>query len=58
MAAVTDIRRKLNRFPIAVLCTLAYLALGVLFDFWHPSWMIFLVIPIYYVMVAAIFHKK
>jgi len=58
MAAVTDIRKKLNRFPIAVLCVLAYLILGFAFDTWHPSWMIFLVIPIYHVMVGAIFHNK
>jgi len=58
MAAATEIRKKLNCFPIAVLCVLAYLVLGFRYDIWHPSWMIFLLIPIYYVMVGAIFHKK
>ena len=58
MAGVQDMRRKLQRFPVAVLCVLAYLILGFAFNIWHPSWMVFLLIPIYHVMVGAIFHKK
>jgi len=58
MAATPDIRKKLNLFPIAPLCVLAYLLLGLMFDFWHPSWMLFLCIPIYYILVNAVFHKR
>ena len=57
MAGVTELRKKLNLFPIAPLCVLAYLLLGFLFDVWHPTWILFLVIPAYYILVGAIFKK-
>jgi uncharacterized membrane protein YjjP (DUF1212 family) len=56
MAAATGMRKKLNRFPIAVLCAAAYLLLGFFFDVWHPSWMIFLAVPLYHCLVGAIFR--
>jgi len=58
MAVITDIQKKLNRFPIAVLCVLVYLLLGFFLDAWHPGWLIFLLIPLYYVLVGAAFGKK
>jgi len=58
MAAAADIRKKLNLFPIAPLCVLVYLLLGFYVNVWHPSWMIFLLIPLYYVLVSAAFGKK
>jgi len=57
MAEITSMRKKLNRFPIAVLCVLAYLLLGFFFDVWHPTWMIFLTIPLYHCFVSAVFRK-
>jgi len=57
MAAAADIRKKLNLFPIAPLCVLGYLLLGFTFDVWHPSWIIVLFIPAYYILVNAIFKK-
>lgn len=49
---VGDARIRLNRnaFPYPLLVTLAYLALGFLFGWWHPTWMLFLTIPIYYTL--------
>ncbi|MEG0853975.1 MAG: helix-turn-helix transcriptional regulator [Angelakisella sp.] len=32
----------------AVLCTAIYLIMGFLFDKWHPGWIIFLTIPVFY----------
>jgi transcriptional regulator with XRE-family HTH domain len=43
------LRRLSPAFPIIV--TMIYLLLGFLFGFWHPSWMIFMTIPIFYVMI-------
>ena len=57
MAAVANLRKKLNCFPIAVLCVLAYLLLGFFLGVWHPTWMIFLVIPLYHVLVSVVFRK-
>lgn len=36
-------------FPI--LCVIIYIFLGVVGGFWHPGWMIFLGIPLYYALV-------
>jgi len=58
MALVSDIHRKLNRFPIAVLCVLMYLLLGFYAEVWHPTWILFLVIPAYYILVGAVFKKE
>jgi len=57
MLTVTELRRKLNRFPIAPLCVLVFLLFGLFLDIWHPTWLIFLLIPVYYVMVSAVFRK-
>ena len=41
-------RHKLDAaYP--VLITALYLALGGLFDLWHPGWLIFLTIPLHYI---------
>jgi len=52
------LRQKLNRFPIAVACLFLYLFAGLAFNFWHPSWMLFLFIPIYYILANAFTDKK
>lgn len=48
-------RRKkvLQRFPYPVFITLCYLWLGIAFHLWHPAWLIFLTIPLYYGIVAG-----
>lgn len=35
-------------FPYPVLCVILFLLFGFLFDAWHPAWVIFLTIPLYY----------
>ena len=37
-----------STFPYPVLCVLVYMVLGFLFGLWHPGWIIFLTIPLYY----------
>jgi len=58
MAGTAQMRKKLNTFPISVLCVLAYLLLGFFFDVWHPTWMIFLLIPLYHCLVSTVFKKE
>lgn len=33
-----------------VLCTIIYLVLGFMFQKWHPGWMIYLTVPLFYTM--------
>lgn len=37
-----------STFPYPVLCVLVYMVLGFLFGLWHPGWIIFLTVPLYY----------
>ena len=57
MLAVKGLRKKLNLFPIAAICVPIYLLLGFYMHLWHPGWLVFLIIPIYYWLVGA-FVKK
>lgn len=41
----------LSHMVFPVLCVAIYLFLGIVGDFWHPGWMIFLGIPLYYGLV-------
>ena len=47
---VRDKRR--NAFPYPVAVAFAYLVLGFVFNLWHPGWIIFLTIPLYYLPAA------
>lgn len=48
-------RRKsmLLKFPYPLFATLCYLVLGFQWHIWHPSWLIFLTIPLYYWYAAV-----
>lgn len=46
----------LTSFPYPILCVILYLAFGYLFNSWHPGWIIFLTVPIYY-WIAGIIEK-
>lgn len=39
-------------FPYPVFITIVYLTIGFLFGLWHPGWMLYLTIPIYYCIVS------
>ncbi len=41
-------RQRRDKFPYPVLVSLLYLVLGFAFDLWHPGWIIFLTIPLFY----------
>lgn len=44
-------------FPYPVLVVIVFLLLGFLGGWWHPGWMVFLTIPLYY-CIAPFFGKK
>ena len=46
--------------PYPIICTVLYLLFGFLdiLGGWHPAWIIFVTIPIYYSLVEAIYKKK
>lgn len=44
-------RSSWNVFPYPILCVILYLTTGFDYGVWHPMWIIFLTIPIYYIAV-------
>ncbi|MCL2254653.1 MAG: helix-turn-helix domain-containing protein [Lachnospiraceae bacterium] len=46
-----------QKFPMVMLVLLAYILIGLFYDLWHPGWLLFLLIPIWYTLVDAV-HKK
>ena len=48
------LNKKAKKFNIAFLTTNAYLICGLCFGLWHPTWVIFLAIPAYYIIVGGI----
>lgn len=49
---------KLTAFPYPVFVALAYLVLGFVFGKWHPGWLIFLTLPLYYWLAEMIDKKE
>lgn len=45
---------KLLKFPFPLILALVYLIFGFTLHRWHPGWLIFLLIPIYYHLGAAL----
>lgn len=39
-----------QKFPYPLLVVILYLVIGFLFGWWHPGWMLFLTIPVYYLI--------
>ncbi len=46
------------KFPFPIIAVLLYLAIGYFTHAWHPGWLIFLLIPIYYHYAAALTVRK
>ena len=46
-----NMRWKLFPFPVVVV--IVYLLLGLLLDLWHPGWLVFLTIPMYYTAIEG-----
>lgn len=43
-----------HAFPMTLIICILYLLIGACFHAWHPGWLLFLLIPIWYSIVAAI----
>jgi len=43
-------------FPYPVLCVIVFLGIGFLSGAWHPGWLVFLTVPLYYWMANIIEH--
>ena len=46
--------KKLHNFiypGYPVIITFAYVLIGVFFNIWHPTWLLFLTIPCYYMLI-------
>jgi hypothetical protein len=46
--------KKLHNFiypSYSIIVTLVYVLIGAFFNAWHPAWLLFLTIPIYYMMI-------
>lgn len=48
------IKRKFCKVPIPLIVTFTYLFIGMAFCLWHPWWLLFLMIPIYYSVFGPI----
>ena len=44
----TDTYKLMKRIPIPIICTIAYLLMGFVWGLWHPGWLVFMIIPIWY----------
>lgn len=57
----TELQKKgsaLLKFPFPIFVVLLYLAIGYFLHAWHPGWLVFLLIPIYYQLAAALTVRK
>lgn len=46
--------RKVSKFNIVFLCCFIYLFVGMSFGMWHPTWVIYFAIPLFYGIVEPI----
>jgi transcriptional regulator with XRE-family HTH domain/uncharacterized membrane protein len=47
-----------QKFPMAMVIIIAYILISVFFNLWHPGWLLFLLIPLWYTLVDAIYKKN
>ena len=43
-----------GNFPLTVIITALYLAMGFIFDAWHPAWLLFFLVPLWHSFVEAV----
>ena len=49
---------KLLKFPFPLFVVLVFVVLGFALNVWHPTWLLFLLIPIYYHFAGALTVRK
>ena len=50
-------KKALHSLPVPILVSMLYLAIGFMFNAWHPTWLIFFIIPLYYTIVSTFMAK-
>lgn len=45
-------------FPYPIFVTIIYLFIGFVFNLWHPGWLLFITIPLYYSVAAYYGNRK
>lgn len=53
-----EMNKVLKILPMYVLVPIAYVALGLITNLWHPLWFMFFLIPIYFQVLHASFAKS
>lgn len=48
-----NVKRYLICFPIYLVLLLVYLFIGFVWGAWHPGWLLFMLVPIYYMAVSV-----
>ncbi len=51
-------KARLLAMPVPEVALLIYLCFGILANLWSPTWIVFLVIPLYYWLVASFYKEK
>lgn len=56
---MADNKKKgiLEKFPLPLIVIITYIAIGVLSGIWHPTWLLFLLIPLWESMLSARKHR-
>lgn len=47
-----------HRLPMPLLITIIYLLVGLIWNMWHPGWILYLLIPVYDSIIAAIRQRN
>ncbi|GHU53975.1 hypothetical protein FACS1894132_07710 [Clostridia bacterium] len=55
---IGEIKRWLKKFPYPIFVTIVYLLFGISNGIWHPTWIIWLTVPLYYSFISALEQKK
>lgn len=51
-------KKKAYYFPIPCIVVFVFLFLGMAYDYWHPYWVMFFAIPLYYILVGIVDEFK
>jgi len=57
-ALFPDVQSALLRFPMFLAIPIIYVGIGLFFKVWHPTWLMFLMIPFYYQLCHAFGAKN
>ena len=57
LADLPALGKKMLRFPFFLIAIIGYLAIGFSIKVWHPTWLIFIALPAYYITAVAFLQK-